>query len=512
MPLRSFKDTLILNVDDSDGARYAKSRILIRAGLRVIEASCGEDALARARNEMPALILLDVKLPDINGFEVCRRLKEDPVTQPILILQTSASFIGAADKIRALDGGADNYLVEPIEPDELIANVKALLRLGKVERELREVDRRKDEFLATLAHELRNPLGPIRTSLQLLRRLDPDVPSAQENARNTIERHTNHMVRLVDDLLDVARISQGKITLRHEIVNLQSVVNNAVEICTPAIENKAHRLTLVLPGEPVDVSGDPVRLSQILANLLLNAAKFTPTGGEIVLTVDIIESQVCIRVTDNGIGIEPDAAQGIFELFIQNGHVKDQVQDGLGIGLSLVKNLAELHGGTVSVLSEGAGKGSTFEVMLPIVVQTSVAASAPEEPVVVAELEADLNANPAKKVLIVDDNKDAADTLAELLTMTGHGVNVAYNGEQALKAAQQFDPDIIFLDIGLPDMSGYEVASRLRASAATKACLLVALTGYGQEHDRQNALQSGFDDHFAKPVDFKKLAALGLTV
>lgn len=512
MPLRSFKDTLILNVDDSDGARYAKSRILIRAGLRVIEASCGEDALARARNEMPALILLDVKLPDINGFEVCRRLKEDPVTQPILILQTSASFIGAADKIRALDGGADNYLVEPIEPDELIANVKALLRLGKVERELREVDRRKDEFLATLAHELRNPLGPIRTSLQLLRRLDPNVPSAQENARNTIERHTNHMVRLVDDLLDVARISQGKITLRHEIVNLQSVVNNAVEICTPAIENKAHRLTLVLPGEPVDVSGDPVRLSQILANLLLNAAKFTPTGGEIVLTVDIIESQVCIRVTDNGIGIEPDAAQGIFELFIQNGHVKDQVQDGLGIGLSLVKNLAELHGGTVSVLSEGAGKGSTFDVMLPIVVQASVAASAPETPVVAEELEADLNANPAKKVLIVDDNKDAADTLAELLTMTGHGVNVAYNGEQALKAAQQFDPDIIFLDIGLPDMSGYEVASRLRASAATKACLLVALTGYGQEHDRQNALQSGFDDHFAKPVDFKKLAALGLTV
>lgn len=516
MPLRSFKDTLILNVDDSDGARYAKSRILIRAGLRVIEASCGEDALVRARNEMPALILLDVKLPDINGFEVCRRLKEDPVTQPILILQTSASFIGAADKIRALDGGADNYLVEPIEPDELIANVKALLRLGKVERELREVDRRKDEFLATLAHELRNPLGPIRTSLQLLRRLDPDVPSAQENARNTIERHTNHMVRLVDDLLDVARISQGKITLRHEIVNLQSVVNNAVEICTPAIENKAHRLTLVLPGEPVDVSGDPVRLSQILANLLLNAAKFTPTGGEIVLTVDIIGSQVCIRVTDNGIGIEPDAAQGIFELFIQNGHVKDQVQDGLGIGLSLVKNLAELHGGTVSVLSEGAGKGCTFEVMLPIVVQASVSAPAPEAPIVEidveADLKADLKAKPRKKVLIVDDNKDAADTLAELLTMTGHGVNVAYNGEQALKVAQQFDPDIIFLDIGLPDMSGYEVASRLRSSTTTKNCLLVALTGYGQEHDRQNALQSGFDDHFAKPVDFKKLAALGLMV
>ncbi len=508
MPLRPYKDALILNVDDSDGARYAKSRILIRAGLQVIEASNGEDALAKARSESPILILLDVKLPDINGFEVCRRLKEDPATQAILILQTSASFIGAADKIRALDGGADNYLVEPIEPDELIANVKALLRLGQVERELREVDKRKDEFLATLAHELRNPLGPIRTALQLLRRLDPDVPPAQENARNTIQRHTDHLVRLVDDLLDVARISQGKISLRHEAVNLNSVVNNAIETSTPFIENKRHRLSVIFPDEYVEVCGDQVRLSQILANLLLNAAKFTPPEGDIDLSVTVQEPNVYIRVSDNGIGIEPDAVNAIFDLFSQNGHLHDQVQDGLGIGLSLVKTLVELHGGTVKAISEGLGKGSTFEIVLPLIASDTNAVC----PDAAARKQNTPSSLQAKKILIVDDNADAADMLAELLTITGHTVQTAYTGQQAIEVTTQFEPDIIFLDIGLPDLSGYEVATRLRTLPNAQAFTLIALTGYGQEHDRRNALAAGFDDHFAKPVDFEKLGALGLCV
>lgn len=506
MPLQTYKDALVLNVDDSDGARYVKSRILIRAGLRVIEASNGEDAIAMARSESPTLILLDVKLPDINGLEVCRRLKEDPATQAILILQTSASFIGAADKIRALDGGADNYLVEPIEPDELIANVKALLRLGNVERELREVDRRKDEFLATLAHELRNPLGPIRTALQVLRHLDPEVPEAQENARNTIQRHTDHLVRLVDDLLDVARISQGKIALRHEKVNLHSVVNNAVETCINFIESKNHHLTVKFPEQHIDVCGDQVRLSQIIANLLLNAAKFTPPGGAIELAINVQEQEVYIHVSDNGIGIEPDAVNAIFGLFSQHGHLHDQVQDGLGIGLSLVKNLVELHGGSVKASSEGRGLGSTFELVLPVM--CSSANTGPDE----ASTEPAPVAPQVKKILIVDDNQDAADMLAELLTLTGHQAQTAYTGKQAIVVAAQFDPDIIFLDIGLPDISGYEVATQLRALPNAQKFTLIALTGYGQEHDRQNALASGFDDHFAKPVDFAKLGALGLSV
>lgn len=506
MPLQSFRDALVLNVDDNDGARYAKSRILTHAGLSVIEASNGEDAIVMAQTKFPDLILLDVKLPDINGMEVCRRLKGDPATEAVLILQTSASYIDAADKVRALDGGADNYLVEPIEPDELIANVKALLRLGRVERELREMDRRKDEFLATLAHELRNPLGPIRTALQLLRRLTPNVPAAQETARNTIERHTNHLVRLVDDLLDVARISQGKISLRHEPVNLRSVIDSAVETSTNFIEAKNHRLEVIFPDELIQVSGDQVRLSQIMANLLLNAAKFTQAGGLIKLVVSLQGQRVYIHVIDNGIGIEPGSLSAIFNLFSQHGHLSDQVQDGLGIGLSLVKTLVQLHGGCVAAYSDGVGQGSMFEIILPVMARHQAALGT-------GASAAAAGVSPgAKKVLIVDDNQDAADTLAQLLTMTGHTVTTAYTGRQAIDVATDFRPDIVFLDIGLPDITGYEVAARLRTLPDGDKFMLIALTGYGQEQDRHNALASGFDDHFAKPIDFEKLGTLGLTV
>ena len=511
MPLRIYKDALVLNVDDNNGARYAKSRILTHAGLRVIEASNGEDAITKAHTESPDLILLDVKLPDINGLEVCRRLKSDPKTRHILILQTSASYIDAADKIRALEDGADNYLVEPIEPDELIANVKALLRLGRVERELRDMDRRKDEFLATLAHELRNPLGPIRTALELLRRLDPDVPPAQASARDTIQRHTNHLVRLVDDLLDVARISQGKISLRHEPVCLRTVIHNAVETCTQFIETKGHILEVVFPDEDIQVMGDQVRLSQIMANLLLNAAKFTPAGGSILMDTKVDGENVVIRVADNGIGIELESLEAIFNLFSQHGHLNDQVQDGLGIGLSLVKTLVQLHGGSVTAKSDGLGQGSTFEVVLPIIQDraaiTKSSTVAGQDTVGVPAVPGDPG---SKKILIVDDNADAADTLAQLLTIAGYTVETAYNGKQALATAQQFQPELIFLDIGLPDLSGYEVGAQLRALSGLPPFTLVALTGYGQEQDRKNAFNSGFDEHFAKPVDFEKLGRLGI--
>ncbi|MGK5026153.1 response regulator [Janthinobacterium sp. RB2R34] len=495
-------DALILNVDDSDGARYAKSRILTRAGFNVIEASNGGDALVRARNDRPALILLDVKLPDINGLEVCRRLKGNPETNTILVLQTSASFIGTADKIRALDGGADNYLVEPIEPDELIANVNALLRLGRVERELREVDRRKDEFLATLAHELRNPLGPIRTALALLRKLDPVVPAMQENARATIGRHTGHLVRLVDDLLDVSRISQGKISLQWERVSLDSFMNSALETSAHVVAERGHALTVTLPQEELWVHGDPVRLSQIIANLLLNAAKFTAPGGAIGISAERHGDHVRIRLADNGIGIAAGSIDTIFGLFEQSGHAPDRVQDGLGIGLSLVRKLVELHGGTVTVQSPGVGLGSTFDVNLPLDLTAAPQAIAQAEPLV----------GSSKRILVVDDNEDAADTLAELLGLDGHDVRTAYTGAQAIGQTFEFRPDIVFLDIGLPDMSGYDVAGKLRLLEIPQDFQLIALTGYGQEHDRLAALAAGFDDHFAKPVDFGKLATLGLHV
>ena len=497
-------DALILNVDDSDGARYAKSRILTRAGFKVIEASNGGDALLRARQEHPNLILLDVKLPDINGLEVCRQLKGGAETNTILILHTSASCIGTADKLRALDGGADNYLVEPIEADELIANVRALLRLGQVERALREVDRRKDEFLATLAHELRNPLGPIRTALALLCKLDPVVPAAQDNARRTIARHTDHLVRLVDDLLDVSRISLGKISLQWDSVSLASVIRSAVETSSHSIEARGHALDVTLPKQELWVCGDAVRLSQIVANLLLNAAKFTAPGGRIAIAAERAGDNVHIRLSDNGIGIAAASIDSIFGLFAQSGHSPDRVQDGLGIGLSLVRTLVELHGGQVSVSSPGVGLGSTFEVSLPLDANVPLSAAAPAPP-----------ASPAgssQRILVVDDNCDAADTLAELLEMYGHTVRTAYTGAQAAERTLEFKPDIVFLDIGLPDMNGYEVAVKLRQLPIPQQFLLVALTGYGQEHDRQAALAAGFNEHFAKPVDFGKLAMLGLHI
>ena len=497
-------DALILNVDDSDGARYAKSRILQRAGFKVIEASNGGDALLRARQDRPNLILLDVKLPDINGLEVCRQLKGGAETNTILVLQTSASCIGTADKIRALDGGADNYLVEPIEADELIANVRALLRLGQVERALREVDRRKDEFLATLAHELRNPLGPIRTALALLCKLDPVVPAVQDNARRTIGRHTDHLVRLVDDLLDVSRISQGKISLQWESVSLASVMRSALETSSHSVEARGHALDVHLPQEELWVCGDAVRLSQIVANLLLNAAKFTAPGGRIAISAVREDDNVRIRLSDNGIGIAAASIDSIFGLFAQSGHSPDRVQDGLGIGLSLVRTLVELHGGQVSVSSPGVGLGSTFEVSLPLDANVPLSAAAPAPSA--------SSAGNSQRILVVDDNCDAADTLAELLEMYGHTVRTAYTGAQAAERTLEFKPDIVFLDIGLPDMNGYEVAVKLRQLPIPQQFLLVALTGYGQEHDRQAALAAGFNEHFAKPVDFGKLAMLGLHI
>jgi len=494
-------DSLVLNVDDNDGARYAKTRILTRAGLRVIEAASGSEALQLAHEQHPDLVLLDMKLPDIHGMEVCHMLKQEAATRSILVLQTSASYLSSADKIRALDGGADNYLFEPIEPEELVANVKALLRLGRVERQLRESDRQKDEFLATLAHELRNPLGPIRNAVELLRQLGNDAPQQQEQARHTIIRQTNHLVRLVDDLLDVSRINQGKITLRREPADLAAFVNTALETVQPIMEARQHTLSVSLPVETVTLHGDSVRLAQIVGNLLHNAAKFTPVGGRIGLCAELETDTLVIRVSDNGIGIAPASVDRIFELFAQAQHVADRVQDGLGIGLSLVRKLVELHGGTVTVSSEGEGRGSTFEVRLPVMEVTPPVQAVQDAP-------AEAGAGDGHRILVVDDSADSAAMLCALLEINGHTVQTSNTGAEAIEAAARFHPDIVFLDIGLPDMTGYEVAARVRSLPGAARTTLVALTGYGQEKDKQDAKAAGFDHHLVKPINFDALMAL----
>ena len=490
---------LILNVDDTEAARYAKTRILTRAGFRVNEAANGADAIDMAVSHKPALVLLDVKLPDINGFEVCQTLKSGKATQNVLVLQTSASYIGTGDKIRALEGGADNYLFEPIEPEELIANVRALLRLSKAEREMREMDRRKNEFLAMLAHELRNPLGPIRNAVELLRVLEPNASKIQKTARETIRRQTDHMVRLIDDLLDVSRISQGKINLQQQEIGIKAVIHAGIESARTVIQAYGHELEVDLPQQDIFLKGDSVRLSQVVSNLLTNAAKFTPRNGRLAVSATLADSDIVIRVTDNGIGLSADEAASIFELFAQAGHLPDRVQDGLGIGLALVKALVELHQGSVQVSSPGRGAGSTFEIRLPATVATARSAPVPAT---------SRPKSASRRILIVDDNQDAAEMLGTLLEVHGHQVRTAHDGRQALQAVPLFYPEIVILDIGLPDMSGFEVARAIRGLEGMDGALLLALSGYGQETDKRQALEAGLHAHLHKPVSFDALNRL----
>jgi two-component system, sensor histidine kinase len=497
----ALSDFLILNVDDTDATRYAKSRVLTKAGFKIIEASNGTDALALARSEQPDLILLDTRLPDINGFEVCRRLKSEAETDSIAILQTSASFITLLDKINGIECGADNYLFEPIEPEELIVNIKALLRLSLAEKDVREIDKRKDIFLATLAHELRNPLGPIRNSIKLLKTLDTTLKPKEQELLEIISRQTDQMVKLVDDLLDVSRISQGKISLDIETLKVSDFVAAAAEGSSNLISDRGHTITLNFLPETLWVSGDKVRLIQIISNLINNAAKFTPNGG--LITVDVVKDaqSVLIKITDNGIGLNSDHLHNIFDLFVQHAHTEERAHEGLGIGLALVKNLTDLHHGKIHVTSPGTHLGSTFTLALKLV----EAAQSEVQPATTQTLPR-VNA----RVLVVDDNEDAASTLSALLELAGNEVRTANSGKQGLAAAKDFQPSIIFLDIGLPDMTGYEVAQEIRKTDKISKCYLIALTGYGTEADRKMALDAGFDLHLTKPLDYEKIESINL--
>lgn len=618
---------LILNVDDNDGARYAKSRILSRAGFEVIEAANGTQALELARASLPDLILLDVKLPDINGFEVCRQIKASPETAAILVLQTSAAAVQSIDRIRGLDGGADSYLIEPIEPAELIAHVRALLRVRRAEGALREseerfrqmaeniddvfwmldpatdqllyvspayhhlwgdsailpqpgpahwagsvhqedeatveaayralasgtpyeieyrivrpngttrwvaerafpvrdsrdsiyrlagivndiserkanemvlrdADRRKDEFLAMLAHELRNPLAPIRNAIELL---DPSrAPTTQnfETMREVIGRQVRHLSRLVDDLLDVARITQGKITLRQENVSLVAAIEAAIETVAPALTKKAHTLRTEMPDDSVYIVGDGVRIAQVLGNILSNAVKYTPQEGEILVDVHESDEDVQITVRDNGVGMSAETIPHIFDLFVQSQNSLERSEGGLGIGLPLARTLVELHGGQIQAFSAGAGQGSEFVVRLPLTRRVQSGQPAvPDEPV--AALPVEPGTGPALRLLLVDDSVDAATLLSMVLEADGYDVRIAHESTQALEIAAQFKPEVVLLDLGLPGMDGFQLAQEMRKLDSTASALLVAVTGYGQAGDRQRSHDAGFDYHLVKPV------------
>jgi len=626
--------TLILNVDDNDGARYAKTRILQSAGFTVLEASNGTDALHTIKRGDIALVLLDVKLPDINGIEVCRRIKADPDSALVLVLQTSAALTGRADKIRGLEGGADNYLAAPIEADELIANVNALLRMRQTQNALRESEERfrqlteniedvfwmfslpsraleyvspayavtwgrsvaslegapdswldaihpddraaiqalwdalperphydaefrvvlpdgglrwmrdrlfavrdrrdqvyrvarmtsditrrkemegllraadsnKNEFLATLAHELRNPLSPIRNAAALLGATGAGAVERQAHAREVITRQVDHLAHLVDDLLDVARISEGKIALRREEVDIKSVIAQAIETAGPLIAAREHALEVVEPHERVWVEGDAVRLAQSMGNLLHNAAKFTPKGGRIRIEAAVDGATVRIAVQDNGIGIAEDNLSRIFGMFTQAAVPPDRAPEGLGIGLSLVSRLLEMHGGRLAATSPGIGLGSTFTVELPVL-RTEAAGADATGPAGTAAAEAAPAAQDGRKrrVLLVDDNIDAMEMMAFLLAEMGYDAVTTPDASRIVDMATARRPDVIVLDIGLPGVDGYELARMLKRHPTLGTIRLVAHTGYGSPEDRRKAHEAGFDAHLVKPAELDDL-------
>ena len=364
--------------------------------------------------------------------------------------------------------------------------------IKRMEDALRESDRRKDEFLATLAHELRNPLAPIANSLQILKIPHLDPVSAQQT-RDIIERQVNHLVRLVDDLLDVSRVMRGRVELRKEPVELAIVVARAVETVQPLLEAQKHRLEISMPDEPLVVNGDPVRLTQVIANVLSNAAKYTEPNGTISVICQEKDGLAVLQVRDSGIGIASEVLPHVFELFVQAEHATNRAQGGLGIGLTLAKNLLEMHDGQIEARSEGLGKGAEFAIQLPLMQERR--RDDPGQP-----REALASKTTGLRVLVVDDNKDAADSLALLLRLQGHDVRVAHDGTSALVVAQSHRPAVVFLDIGMPGMDGYEVARRMRGMSESTETVIAALTGWGQQEDRARTAAGGFDHHLVKPV------------
>jgi signal transduction histidine kinase/CheY-like chemotaxis protein len=373
--------------------------------------------------------------------------------------------------------------------------------LMQAEQELREADQRKDQFLATLAHELRNPLAPIRNAVHILRTrgADPAIRKLQD----IIDRQSGQLARMVDDLLDVSRISRGKLELRTDRVTLQQVIQGAVETSRPLIDQGGHRLEVSMPEEPVVLEGDLTRLSQVFANLLNNAAKFTDASGHIKLVAEVQGAEVAVSVIDRGYGIPPAQMANIFDLFCQGEGQRRQVGGGLGIGLSIVKQLVELHHGRVTAKSDGAGHGSEFTVHLPLAVDQHPGNSSSDEA-------AASSAPPAKRlrILVVDDSEDAALTLATFLELAGYELHLAHDGEQALVVADACRPDVVLLDIGLPKLSGNEVCRRLRGQDWGRRMAIIALTGWGQEQDRRRTTESGFDHHLVKPADPNALLQL----
>jgi signal transduction histidine kinase len=478
---------VVLAEDNADMREYLRRLLHPRYDVETVPD--GMQALEAVRRRAPDLVISDVMMPRLDGFGLLRALREDSRTRAVPFLMLSARA-GEEARLDGLHAGADDYLVKPFSARELLARAGALIQLERIRA---EADRRKDEFLATLAHELRNPLAPLRISAEVLRRSSDE--SAIRAAREVIDRQVGNMARLIDDLMDVSRFSRGKIELRRERVELATVIRSAVETSGPLIEAAGQKLWLGLPGKPLWLHADARRLAQAFANLLNNASKYSERGRNIWLEVEVADGHAVVRVCDEGVGIAPDMLGSIWEMFVQADRSLERSHGGLGIGLTVVRSLIAMHDGSVEAKSEGPGRGAEFIVRLPIIEvafdQVAAAEPVPAQSQAIA---------PKTRVLVADDNLDAAQSLGMYLRMTGCEVAVANDGESALELAARFRPEVALLDIAMPGLNGFDLARRIRAEPWGRAVTLVAVTGWGQEHDRRRSADAGFDHHLVKPV------------
>jgi signal transduction histidine kinase len=470
-------------------ARLA-SKVMSSVGLETLVCSGTEAVLAALAEGAGALLVVEEVISGAAIQPLKRFVDAQAAWSDLPILVLTRRGADSVEAQRAAEHLGNVTLLErPVRTIALISAARSALRARERQYQVRLAEQRKDEFLATLAHELRNPLAPIRTSISIVRRLQPS--GEIQKLADVVDRQVVHLTRLVDDLLDVARITTGKVALNSTHTTLSAVITHALEIAAFSVQEKDHTLEVVQPSEDFALDADHARIVQTVANLLVNAAKYTPPHGHIALVASVDGKVVTFRVRDDGRGLAPESLTRIFELFAQ-AKSPDEPLSGLGIGLNLARKFAEMHGGSIGASSEGLGRGSEFVLTLPVVAGL-------EQPDAGAVPAPAGDGGAGRRVLVVDDNSDAADTLEALLTMEGFEVSVAYDGAQALEQARSQAPDVVLMDIGMPRMDGYEAARMIRA--AGRPVRLIALTGWGQALDRAKAQQAGFDHHFVKPVD-----------
>jgi signal transduction histidine kinase len=517
-----------LLVDDLKENLLSLEVLLRREGLVLLKASSGEEALELLLKYDVALALLDVQMPEMDGFELAETMRGNERTRRIPIIFLTAGSTDRQRRFRGYEAGAVDFLEKPLEPDILRSKADVFFELYRQRQQialqrddlqtraeensrllketrqqaeaLRETDRRKDEFLAILAHELRNPLAPISNSVAILGS-DKLPVKVRDEALGMMDRQVKQMVRLVDDLMDVSRITRGKIDLKMDAVDLGEVLRCAVEISQPHIDQFGHTLGVDLPQTPVTLNADFTRLAQVFSNLLNNAAKYSPPGGDIHLSTTVHKDSVDVSVQDKGIGLRPDMLERIFDMFAQVDDSLERSQGGLGVGLTLVKKLVEMHGGRVSVRSEGLGKGSEFMVHLPTIsiMDETLAAEAPQPQAAAGQ---------GLRILIVEDNEALAQTTGWMVEMLGHDYRLAGNGKDAIATAAEYRPNVVMMDIGLPGMNGYDLCAAMRLEPHLKDTIFIAQTGWGQDEHRQRAKEAGFHHHMVKPLYLEALEAL----